>query len=57
MAFSLKGIHVPHRKNTADMSAIRMPAPKAVTLLNSIMIGLCIFMAIVCGVLIKTFML
>ena len=39
MAFSLKGIHVPHRKNTADMSAIRMPAPKAVTLLTAMHIG------------------
>ena len=39
MAFSLKGIHVPHRKNTADMSAVRMPAPKAVTLLTAMHIG------------------
>ena len=39
MAFSLKGIHVPHRKNTADMSAIRMPAPKTVTLLTAMHIG------------------
>ena len=39
MAFSLKGIHVPHRKNTADVSAIRMPAPKTVTLLTAMHIG------------------
>lgn len=39
MAFSLKGVHVPHRKNTADMSAIRMPAPKTVTLLTAMHIG------------------
>ena len=39
MAFSLKGIHVPHRKNTADMSPVRMPAPKVVTLLTSMHIG------------------
>ena len=39
MAFSLKGIHVPHRKNTADMSAVRMPAPKTVTLLTAMHIG------------------
>ena len=39
MAFSLKGIHVPHRKNTADMSAVRMPAPNAVTLLTAMHIG------------------
>ena len=30
---------------------------KATAIINSIMIGLCIFMAIVCGVLIKNFML
>ena len=39
MAFSLKGIHVPHIKNTADVSAIRMPAPKTVTLLTAMHIG------------------
>ena len=39
MAFSLKGVHVPHRKNTADMSAVRMPAPKTVTLLTAMHIG------------------
>lgn len=30
---------------------------KATSILNSIMVGLCIFMAIICGVLIKTYML
>ena len=39
MAFSLKGIHVPHRKNTAGMSAVRMPAPAKVTLLTAMHIG------------------
>lgn len=39
MAFSLKGIHVPHRKNTADMSAVKMPVPKTVTLLTAMHIG------------------
>lgn len=32
MAFSLKGVHVPHRKNTADKSALRMASPKTVTI-------------------------
>ena len=39
MAFSLKGIKLPHRKNTAGMSAVRMPAPKMVTLLTSMHVG------------------
>lgn len=39
MAFSIKGIHVPHRKNTAGMSAVRMPAPSMVTLLTAMHIG------------------
>ncbi|MBQ2668013.1 MAG: electron transport complex subunit RsxC [Clostridia bacterium] len=39
MAFSLRGIHVPHRKNTAKMSAVRMPAPQSVTLLTVMHIG------------------
>ena len=30
--FMLKGAHVPHRKNTAQMAAVRMPAPKSVTI-------------------------
>ena len=32
MAFSLHGVHVPHRKNTAAMPAVRMGAPSTVTL-------------------------
>lgn len=39
MAFSLNGVKVPQRKNTADMSAIKMPAPKTVTLLTAMHIG------------------
>ena len=39
MAFSLHGVHVPHRKNTADMPAIRMAPPKTVTLPMSMHIG------------------
>lgn len=30
---------------------------KAISIINSIMVGLCIFMAVICGVLIKMFML
>ena len=32
MAFSLHGVHVPHRKNTADQAALRIQPPKTVTL-------------------------
>ena len=39
MAFSLRGIHVPHRKNTADMSAVRMTDVKTVTLPTVMHIG------------------
>ena len=39
MAFSLHGVHVPHRKNTADASAKRLPAPSSVTLPMSMHIG------------------
>ena len=39
MAFSLRGVHVPHRKNTADSSALRMESPKTVTLPTSMHIG------------------
>ena len=39
MAFSLRGIHVPHRKNTANMASERMPAPASVTLLTVMHIG------------------
>ncbi|MGN1119513.1 MAG: electron transport complex subunit RsxC [Oscillospiraceae bacterium] len=37
--FKLKGAHVPHRKNTAQMAAVRMPAPKSVTIPVSMHIG------------------
>ena len=39
MAFSLHGVHVPHRKNTADKPAVRMESPKTVTLPMSMHIG------------------
>ncbi len=39
MAFSLHGVHVPHRKNTADMSAVRMAVPAKVTIPMSMHIG------------------
>ncbi len=39
MAFSLRGIKVPHRKNTAGMSAVKMPAPKTVTISMDMHIG------------------
>lgn len=39
MAFSLHGVHVPHRKNTADRPVVRMDAPKTVTLPMSMHIG------------------
>ena len=39
MAFSLHGVHVPHRKNTANKSAVRMESPKTVTLPMSMHIG------------------
>ncbi len=39
MSFSLKGIHVPHRKNTAQMAAVRMNVPKTVVLPMSMHIG------------------
>ncbi len=32
MAFSLHGVKVPHRKNTADMPAVRITAPQSVTI-------------------------
>lgn len=37
--FMLKGAHVPHRKNTAQMAAVKMPAPKTVTIPVSMHIG------------------
>ncbi len=39
MAFSLRGVHVPHRKNTADRSPVRMEPPKSVTIPMSMHIG------------------
>ncbi len=39
MAFSLHGIRVPHRKNTANMPAVAVAAPKTVTLPTVMHIG------------------
>lgn len=39
MAFYLKGTHVPHRKNTAGMSPVRMDPPESVTLPTLMHIG------------------
>ena len=39
MAFSLSGLHVPHRKHTAKMPAVRMEAPKTVVLSTTQHIG------------------
>ncbi len=39
MAFSLPGANVPHRKNTANMPAVRMDAPKMVSIPVSMHIG------------------
>lgn len=39
MIFSLSGVHVPHRKNTQDMAAVRMPAPQSVTIPMAMHIG------------------
>lgn len=39
MAFSLHGTKLLHRKNTADMQAIRMPAPSVVTIPMQMHIG------------------
>lgn len=39
MSKSLNGVCVPHKKKTAEMAAIRMPAPKLVTLPTSMHIG------------------
>ena len=39
MAFSLHGIKVPHRKNTADMPAVRIKTPETVTLPMAMHIG------------------
>ena len=39
MAFSLHGVHVPHRKNTAKQAPVRMPAPATVAIPMSMHIG------------------
>ena len=39
MSGFLKGVRLPHRKTTADKSAVRMPAPKTVTIPMSMHIG------------------
>ncbi len=39
MAFNLRSIHVPHRKNTADTHSVKMNTPKTVTLPTSMHIG------------------
>ncbi len=39
MRFFLPGVHVPHRKTTADMPAVRMPAPSEVVIPMSMHIG------------------
>ena len=39
MAFYLPGVHVPHRKNTANMSAVKMNTPKTVVIPMSMHIG------------------
>lgn len=39
MAFSLRGVHVPHRKNTVDKPVVRMETPKTVTIPMSMHIG------------------
>ena len=35
----LSGVHIPHRKNTADMPPVRMPPPAMVTIPLSMSIG------------------
>ena len=39
MRFFLHGAHVPHRKNTSAMPAVRMPEPRFVTIPTSMHIG------------------
>lgn len=39
MSFFLKGVHVPHRKNTADSAPIKMTVPKTVMIPMSMHIG------------------
>ena len=37
--FSLSGVHAPHRKNTADIAPVKMPAPASVTIPAAMHIG------------------
>lgn len=37
--FHMKGVHVPHRKHTASLAPVRMPAPSVVTLPTVMHIG------------------
>ncbi len=39
MSFYLSGVHIPHKKNTAEMAPVRMNIPKTVVLLTSMHIG------------------
>lgn len=39
MSFFLKGVHLPHRKSTANQPSLRMPIPKTVTIPMSMHIG------------------
>lgn len=39
MTFSLRGLHVPHRKNTQDQPVVRMEAPKTVVIPMAMHIG------------------
>ena len=39
MAFSLRGVHLPHRKHTENKEVARMPAPSVVTIPMSMHIG------------------
>ena len=39
MAFSLHGVHLPHRKNTANSAAVRMETPKSVCIPMGMHIG------------------
>lgn len=39
MAHIIRGIHIPHNKNTAGMDAVRMPSPERVTIPMNMNIG------------------
>ena len=39
MALSLRGVHLPHRKQTQDKGAVVMPTPRVVTIPMSMHIG------------------